>query len=583
MSKKFADAIEPDAQLGLLQIPALFPLHIASYDGGLGRRSLDTPVVVYIKTPSNAYPGQLLELFANDPLLPVAHTFVSEGDSRRDHVPLILPAASIKPDWIDPLVARINLTGQSTLPLRVRVDLNGPGDSHGLRVQLPADVLVDGVSEARARENIQVILWPYPYMAANDHIQLYWGDQRVQRWLDAKDVGKPVTLLVLRRGIMEARDYESLRVAVLVRGHTGNYAEPSVRWAMAGPVNVHVHNDPLDAPVINGQDPQTGVIDIEQLNGLPATAYVYASRTYFEVGETLHFFWQTIDAQARRQTFSQSREVLRLGQTYSFELAHESIRDLAQGHLTAYYVLEKRTGPLHSSATFATVHGPIDQWPAPHVGAAGEDGRLPAETPGFTVNLAYAHAWKPSTLVTLVWLLPDPKGAVQYRYSRSAGERPANGHLEWWVPEVEVGRFLGRHSQLYYEADEAGTSLGESLRLPLKVGKLWTPLRAPVVTGAAGHLLDPDRVSDGADVMLPNVPAYQRVRLHWHGPGGSIIIALRPQASGDIWVTVPASLVKDNLNHTVKVYWTLHESGQVERYSDVLTLQIVRQGLPPTR
>jgi hypothetical protein len=47
----------------------------------------------------------------------------------------------------------------------------------------------------------------------------------------------------------------------------------------------------------------------------------------------------------------------------------------------------------------------------------------------------YQESWKPTDLITLVWLVPDPEGAVEYRFSRSAGERPEHNVLEFHVPD----------------------------------------------------------------------------------------------------------------------------------------------------
>ncbi|EED43283.1 hypothetical protein EBI_27290, partial [Enterocytozoon bieneusi H348] len=103
------------------------------------------------------------------------------GDTQREWLPILLPAASIRPQWIDPLVCRINASGASTLPLRLRVDLERPGGRdpdpsrpghQGLVIYLPDDVLVNGVSEARARENIEITLMPYAHAAAGDQVLL---------------------------------------------------------------------------------------------------------------------------------------------------------------------------------------------------------------------------------------------------------------------------------------------------------------------------------------------------------------------------------------------------------------------------
>lgn len=524
-------------------------------------------------------------------MIPVAHTFVMAGDAQREWLPILLPAASIKPEWIDPLECRINRTGASTLPLRLRVDLNLPAGldpdptrpgHQGLVIDLPADVQVNGVSEARAREGIVITLKNYRHMAVGDRILLCWGDQQVTYSITDADLNRDVDLVVPYEKIMAARDGQELNVRLQVRGHTGNFTDPAARWSEASKVRVYARRDLLWEPYVSQADPKTGVIDVEKLMGKPVIASVFATPDYFEPRDTLGFFFTATDAQGNVITHSEERTVDRINAMFDFEVPHAFIAALVQGHAKVYYILRKDIGPMmmYSQSSCVSVQGQPVQWPAPYVIDTMPFAEVrPVPIDGHAY-VPYQASWKPWDLITLVWQLPDPDGAVEYRFSRSAGERPEHDVIEFILPAAQIKRFEGRPSQMHYEAK--GTDdllLGESARSTLLVGKLWEAMAAPVVDKVVGHRLDPDLVPDGVWITIPAPPVGQHIRLHWFGPGNVIEMLVYIATPGDVRVKVPASYIWDNLNQVVKVYWLVYRNDVPQRYSSVVTLLIARRGI----
>lgn len=593
MSTVITDTIQSTAELGTLDIPGLFPAPPGdvTVDGGLGLRNVETPQVVYLQTALRPSPGDLLELFSNDPLIPVAHTFVMPGTAQDARIPILLPASSIKPPLIDPLVCRNNLTGASTRPARLRVDLNLPGGrdpdrttpgNQGFVFYLPDDVLISGVSEARARETIKIQLMPYPFMAIGDRVLLCWGDQQIIYSVTAKDLQNEITLVVPYETIMAARDSLKLPVRLQVRGRTGNATDPQARWSAVSEVAVYARGDLLWEPYVNEADPQTGVIDLEQLMGKSITASVFATSDYFEARDTLEFFFQATDAQGNTITHTDVKTVDRANKIFEFEIPHGFVAGLSQGHAKVSYALRKTIGgaTMYSSTGYVSVQGPVIQWPAPYLNEVMPFAELLPEP--IYAYVPYQATWKPWDLITLVWLLPDPEGTVEYRSSRSAGERPASNVLEFPLTAAQITRFEGRDSVLYYEANGIEINrplLGESARKTLLVGKRWAPMAAPVVDRVVGHRLDPDLVPDGVWVTLPSPPIGQDVRLHWVGPGTRVELPVYVAKPGDVRVRVPARFVTGNLNRVVKVYWLINQNNVAQRYSSVVTLQILRRGI----
>ena len=593
MSKVVTDTPQPTAELGDLYIPRLYPSAAGDvgFDGNLGLRNIETPQVVYVKTCAQTFPGQLLELFSSDQMIPVAHTFVMAGDAQREWLPILLPATSIRPRWIDPLVCRINQTGASTLPLRLRVDLDRPAGRdpdpfqpghQALIIHLPDDVLINGVSEARAREGVNITLMPYLHMAVGDRILLCWGDQQVIYLLIEADLNHEINLVVPYAKIMAARDGRELNVRLQVRGHTGNFTEPAARWSTASKVLVYAQRDLLREPYGSQADPQTGVIDLETLAGKPFTASVFVSPDYFEPRDTVEFFFRATDAQGNIVTHSEVRTVDRIGMILDFNVSHEFMVGLVQGHARLYYALHKHIGSMtmYSQASYVSIQGVAVQWPAPYfidTMPLAEVRPVPLDGHAY---VAYQASWKPWDLITLVWLLPDPDGAVEYRFSRSAGERPEHNVIEFVLPAAQIRRFEGRPSQMHYEANGSdGVLLGESAQKNILVGERWQPMKAPIVDKIIGHRLDPDEVPNGVWVTIADPPVGELIRLHWFGPGNVIEMPIYVASPGDVRVKVPAKFVLDNLNHIVKVYWLTHRNGAPQRYSSVVTVLIARRGI----
>ncbi|WEL89300.1 hypothetical protein P0D90_05170 [Pseudomonas sp. CBSPCBW29] len=114
---------------------------------------------------------------------------------------------------------------------------------------------------------------------------------------------------------------------------------------------------------------------------------------------------------------------------------------LVQGHAKVQYTLHKFVEGItfYSIADYVTVQGAVEQWPAPYMNEVTPFFAhvQPVPLDGYAY-VPYQESWKPTDLITLVWLLPDPESAVEYRFSRSAGERPEHNVLEFHVPGAQA-------------------------------------------------------------------------------------------------------------------------------------------------
>ncbi len=407
------------------------------------------------------------------------------------------------------------------------------------------------------------------------------GDQQITYSVSATDLGREIRLVVPYAKVMAARDAMELNVRLQVRGPTGNFTEPAARWSATSKVLVYAQSDILRAPFTQS-GPQTGVIDLDKLQGKPLIVSVFASPDYFERQDTLEFFFTATNAQGELSTHSEKRTVDRASSIFDFEVPYAFMADQIHGHAKLHYVLHKYIDSIqmYSQAAYVSIEGADVEWPAPYLNEAMPFADARATEVDSHAYVPYQAAWRPQDLITLVWVLPDPEGTVEYRSSRNAGVHPEHGVIEFVLPAEQIKRFEGRPSQMYYEAnDSEGFPLGASARKPLQVGERWAPMAAPVVDGVIGHQLDPDLVADGVWVTIPAPPVGREVRLHWYGPSNRVEMLKYIETPGDVRIKIPAHYVLDDLNRLVKVYWQVSLNGTAHRYSKVVTLRIARRGI----
>ncbi|MBN1079616.1 hypothetical protein JNO13_01590 [Pseudomonas sp. 1079] len=533
MSKFPTHTTQPANELGTLYIPNLYSPADGDIgvDGNLGIINIKVPQIIYVKKGPHTYPGQLFELFSNDQVIPIAHTFVMPADVQSEWLPILLPEGSIKPQWLDPLVCRINHTGVSTLPpcacgsisiyrqAMIRIPANRDTKGWLSTCLTMCWLTVSAKSEpAKGSKSRSCLTFTWRKVTASG---CAGGDQQITYSVSVTDLGREIHLVVPYAKIMAARDAIGLNVRLQVRGPTGNFTEPAARWSAPSEVLVYAQRDILREPFTE-VDPQTGVIDLDKLQGKPLIASVFASPDYFERQDTLEFFFTATNAQGELSTHSKKQTVDRTNRIFDFEVPYAFMADLNHGHAKLHYVLHKYVQPMemYSQAAYVSIEGADVEWPAPYLNEAMPFADTRATEVDIYVYVPYQAAWRPQDLITLVWVLPDPEGTVEYRSSCNAGARPEHGAIEFVLPAEQTKRFVGRPSQMYYEANNSeGVSLGVSARKPLQVGERWAPMAAPVVDKVIGHQLDPDLIGDGVWVTIPSPTSR---------PGGSLAL-VRPQ------------------------------------------------------
>lgn len=116
----------------------------------------------------------------------------------------------------------------------------GTEENQGLApLAVSETVMRYGLSARQLRRGVALTIEAYQNMAVNDEITLRWGDLRMDLpAIDAKDVGKPITLKVPPTLIREAGEDEQLEVTYCIIDQVGNNS----RWAPPRALKVSTAN-----------------------------------------------------------------------------------------------------------------------------------------------------------------------------------------------------------------------------------------------------------------------------------------------------------------------------------------------------
>ncbi|MFJ7063574.1 hypothetical protein ACIQVA_39015 [Streptomyces microflavus] len=161
-----------------------------------------------------------------------------------------------------------------------------PHNDNLARPEPPARVTRYGVNAELAAQGVPVTIAAYPYMSADDVIELYWDGIQLTHLVGADEVGQPVTVTVPKETIAEAGDGD-LTIAYRVHDVADNRSD----WAETVPVRVYLeagNRKYLAAPVVPPE--VTGV----PLLGVPVRIPVHQS-SGIEAGDTVHLWWGSIE------------------------------------------------------------------------------------------------------------------------------------------------------------------------------------------------------------------------------------------------------------------------------------------------
>jgi hypothetical protein len=590
----------PPVDIPLLQPP--IPDDVEAADGGIGLRHIEHPLLVHMARPENTPPGTAFELYWGDPQWPVAGNFIRDDDEDLTRIPFIVPVDHILESWADPVYAKVirsSGNNDETERLRLRVNLQRPGgrDSDDetpghqrLVYELPLDVLIDGVDDARAEPGVEIVFRHWENMAPYDLLILVWGSERIEHRVQPDEVNTDIRLTVDYATIGAAGNGEAIPVGFQVVGPTGNYPDEWARWSAITWVDVYLDTERTEAPWLTFPETERD-IELEQLGGQGVRVGARVSSADARAYSVVTLVWAGTDNEGVAVPHLESQN-LSGGKAYYFTIDHALVAALAKGTAYIYYLLQGEGLPdKRSYNRHLRILGDVVKWLAPTIDEAPA-GYLDPNLPEATVRFPFQESWPGDALLEVVFVAGRAEGAIVDRIGRKVDDIPptTGGYMLFTVGTADLKRIEGYATEVFYALTKRNMAPDEtsqdSLRLKVQVGEPARELPEPIVQQAPDGVLNPDDITDYAKVIAPFTGTLRGdwINMHWIGPNTHTAVMVQVGENGtttehDILI----DYITSNLDQEVMVFYTLARGEQPLRHSFLTRVTISRDSLelPP--
>jgi hypothetical protein len=582
---------------------ALRPLLIAGLvtpvvegDGGIGLETVENPagVLTAVDPWLRMEVGDRIDVYWNDELVKSRLIESLDVDQR---LFFYLPAEKIVPDWAEKVFYRLTRNGSTTpedsaaLRIRVKLNLPGgvdkdphlPGHSELAAPVLPQVVIDNGVDAEWAARGVPAEIAAYPGRAAQDTIQLQWGDAFLSHRVTASEADgeDPIVITVDQATILAGGDDVGLLVHYQVFDEVWNF---STDWSLRTFVGVEAGAQRLDAPII--KEAVNGIIDLEQLSTDDVTVQIEVRGLPFERSDTLTMTWKGTTNSGDPLTYTDSVIIDNIPSVTEIKVPNAEIRAIIDGRGEASYVLTKANGdpPQSSKRAFASVTGKIPL-PMPTVFEAVGDTLDPTLGRVHVVIPVYERMAN-GDLINMIWLGTRQNGDP---YLHEAQHPVTNSEVggEIYIPVTEEHISILANGTLdvsYRVSNDAPspTDVRVSDHLQLVLAARYAELPSPSVDEAENDVLDPEKYPGSATYRVSYTGTAVGDILTWYWEGES------PDGSASDWVpitslsagkeltfNIPRSLIEPNINNLVKLYYSLKlaSTGKYQ-YSRILELTI---------
>ena len=529
------------------------------------------------------------------------YTKVVEADEVNKPLFFYLPATIAQPGWVEECYYQLTRFGENTpdapsVALRLRVKLTRPGgrdkaphlpDGHSELhpLQLPEEVVRQGIDVEWAKKGVPIIIPFYPEMAVGDSILVHWGSANnilaphtVTQ--DEADRKTPIVMIADQAAILAGGDSAALLLRYDIHDPVWNWA---VRRSQSTRVRVDAGGWRLEAPVI--KESVNGFIIIRELNKQDVTVQFHVQNKDFTLGDNVTLNFIGTPKTGKPLIHSASRIVDNIPSILELKVPYALIRASAMGLADASCVLVPKNGgpPLSSKRTFAQVVGDVVMLPEPTIRELRGD-TLEPDKACATVDIRYPG---PSSgdLINLVWKGERSNGtpyAHEAEHIVSENEAKA-GIVTLYVDNEHISPLVKLDLSYRVSNDQAALyGVAESERLLAKVEKVRATLPMPVVEEAdPPDRLDPSKVVDMAHLLIEAKTAKDDiVTYYWCGddPLGSTSdwVPITTVTEGrPVRFRVDIRFVTPNIGKTVQVSCVLFRAatGQYE-YSATLDLLI---------
>ncbi|WP_339547298.1 Ig-like domain repeat protein [Pseudomonas sp. RA_35y_Pfl2_P32] len=511
-----------------------------------------------------------------------------------------IPAELFTPGWVEECYYELQRKSEPapddpSAPLRLLTKLDlpggidkwppGPGHSELKIVQLPEEVIRQGVDAEWAAKGVPMTILHYPNIALRDTIQVAWGSVWLPPHLVTQaqlDGTEPIVIIADLAAILAAGDSDALNIDYELHDEVWNY---SVRWSLPTTVKVDAGAWKLDAPII--KEAVNGVIDLKQLNQQDVTVQVIILAGDFEENDRITLTWIGTPPIGKPLIYNATFDIYSIPSVHEFKVPYAEVRAIAMGKADAAYVLTKADGgpTLSSKHAFTHVIGDVYAHPAPTIRElVGQ--LLEPDCPMATIDIHYP-GMADGDFINLIWMGKRSDGTPyvheqHYLVSEGDAERKT---ITIYVMSEHISVLVNGTLDLYYVVSNDQAALygvSESEHLLVDVRAIRVTLPAPEVEEADDDVLDPSKVFDNAHVLIKYLGTVKDDILTYYWTSAN------PFASTSDWLPitsvtagkpvrfrVSADYVSANIGQYVKVRYTLkHAATGLYSYSGTLNLMV---------
>lgn len=486
--------------------------------------------------------------------------------------------------------AKLTLLVKLYRPARNDQEPHLPWHSRLEMVQLPKDVIDNGVSKEWAAKGVPMTIKRYLDIAVRDVIQVKWGSVLLKPHVVSQaevDGTADIVITAEPADILTGGDSPALKIQYEAYDEVWNYCE---KWSKDTSVLVDAGAARLDPPIF--KEAVNGEIILKDLEQQPVTLQtLIKSNDVFARGDTIRItVIGTPIPGSPSKTFTAEATVGTPPYILEEPIPYDFVKLFTRGTLDASYTLHKQDGsdPLSSKRTFAAVIGDLSQLPAPTINE--QIGNiLPFDVMVATVVITYVTIAN-GDVITLIWMGTKSDGTTylhEEEYTVSDDDQK-KGSVTIYVMGEHVLALKGGSLKLFYRVsnDTPGQSgVSQSEFLLVEVGTVQGTLPAPEVEEAKNGVIDPTLVHTQAHVLVKpvNWVAGDRLTYHWIGytlfgsTQGSVPITTTTVGK-PVRFRVDAQFVSANIGYFVTVIYTLWHAA-TGKYSYSLPTEVL-VGIP---
>ncbi len=260
-----------------------------------------------------------VDLYCNGDLVPGAGQTVKPGEETLRQR-LYLPHGNLM-HGVNRLHYVVTRVGGNSEPSRDLLVLYHLQPVDNLDLVIPADVLKDGVSAARAAQGVE-FGFTYANRRSYDRIEFLLGDTQVR--FDVPDGTAPITHTLFTDTFQKAGDNPSAVAEFYVVDQLGNRVKsPEKR------LDIHLDRVELEQAILreipteNNDDP--AIVDLAKLNGGPLWALIHLIDAIWDVGDEIHLTFTALVNGSPVATHEQTLPITQVPGQFSWDIPNSKV------------------------------------------------------------------------------------------------------------------------------------------------------------------------------------------------------------------------------------------------------------------